>query len=107
MATVIIDGIGYDPETLSDQAREKLMMTQFCDKKIVDLKAELIIAQIARNTVVDQLKALAGVETNGKSADSSGKQAPKPGAHSSGNASEEKSKPAKKKLGKTLSQMIE
>jgi hypothetical protein len=66
MANVTINGRDYNPETLSNEAKEKLMMAQFCDRKIVDLKADLIIAQIARNSVVDQLQALAEVETNGK-----------------------------------------
>jgi hypothetical protein len=66
MANVTINGKDYNPETLSNEAKEKLMMAQFCDRKIVDLKADLIIAQIARNSVVDQLQALANVETNGK-----------------------------------------
>jgi len=67
MATVTINGKEYNPETLSNEAKEKLMIAQFCDRKIVDLKADLIIAQIARNSVVEQLQALASVETNGKS----------------------------------------
>lgn len=107
MAKVSIDGIDYDTESLSEKAREKLMMAQFCDRKIVDLKAELIIAQVARNTVVEQLKALAGVETNGRSADSAAKQATKAGAQASGNIPEEKPKPARKRSGKALSPMIE
>ncbi|WP_045214259.1 DUF6447 family protein [Desulfonatronovibrio magnus] len=49
MPTITIDGIEYDTETMSDEAKAQLGSIQFVDRKIAELKAEVAAMQTARN----------------------------------------------------------
>lgn len=56
MATITIDGVEYDMEHLSDNAKAQLASLQTCETKIRQLQAELAMVQTARTAYGMALK---------------------------------------------------
>lgn len=56
MATITIDGVEYDTDTLSDQAKATIASLQFVDARIQQLRNELAIADTARIAYTRALK---------------------------------------------------
>ncbi|WP_299794170.1 DUF6447 family protein [uncultured Marivita sp.] len=56
MAKLSIDGKEYDSASLSEEARNNMLNTKYCDDKIAELKRELAIIQTARNAYALALK---------------------------------------------------
>lgn len=56
MPKVTIDGKEYDSETLSEEARNNMLNTKYCDDKLAELKRELAVVQTARNAYAQALK---------------------------------------------------
>ena len=48
MTTIKIDGINYDTDKLSDEAKAQLVSLQFCDKELQRLQAQAAAYQTAR-----------------------------------------------------------
>ncbi len=48
MVSITIDGVEYDAEQLSENAKAQLTSLQECDSKIRQLQAELAMVQTAR-----------------------------------------------------------
>lgn len=58
MANVKIDGKTYDLESLSKEAKNRLMMVKSCEMKLQELKRELAMVQTARAAYLHGLKPL-------------------------------------------------
>ena len=58
MATITIDDIEYDVDTLSEDAKAQLAALQATDQRIVEAQQELAILQTARNAYAVALKNL-------------------------------------------------
>jgi lipid II:glycine glycyltransferase (peptidoglycan interpeptide bridge formation enzyme) len=56
MATITIDGVDYDTDTLSDQAKATIASLQFVDTQMQQLRNELAIADTARMAYARALK---------------------------------------------------
>ena len=56
MATITIDGVEYDTDTLSDQAKATIGSLQFVDAQMQQLRNELAIADTARIAYARALK---------------------------------------------------
>lgn len=56
MATVTIDGKEYDTDALSEEARNNMLNTKYCDDKLAELKREVAIVQTARNAYAQALQ---------------------------------------------------
>ncbi len=57
MQIITIDGIEYDAEMLSEDAKAQLISMQITDQKIASLQAELAILQTARSAYARELLA--------------------------------------------------
>ena len=57
MNQISIDGIPYDPDTLSDVAKQQLINLQVTDSEIARLQTQLGIANTARATYANALNA--------------------------------------------------
>lgn len=57
MATLTIDGINYDSNDLTDEAKAQLASLQFCDAELQRLQAEAASIQTARMVYANALKA--------------------------------------------------
>jgi len=64
MAKITIDGIEYDPETFSDEAKAQLISIQVVDRKLADLNTEVAIVQTARAAYAKALSKLLPKEKN-------------------------------------------
>ncbi len=58
MAEVTVDGIHYDFESLSENAKAQLVSLQVTDAEIQRLQVLLAITQTARNAYAAELKAI-------------------------------------------------
>ena len=58
MATISIDGVEYDIESMSESARAQLASLQATDTKILHTQGDLAILQTARNAYAQALAAL-------------------------------------------------
>ena len=56
MATITIDGVEYDTDTLSEQAKATIGSLQFVDAQMQQLRNELAIADTARIAYARALK---------------------------------------------------
>jgi hypothetical protein len=56
MNKITIDGIEYEADQLSDNAKNQLGSMQACDQKIRQLQVDLAIAQTARSAYAMALK---------------------------------------------------
>jgi len=56
MPKVTIDGKEYDTDTLSEDARNNMLNTKYCDDKLAELKREIAIVQTARNAYAQALQ---------------------------------------------------
>jgi hypothetical protein len=56
MPKVTIDGKEYDTETFSEDARNNMLNTKYCDDKLAELKREIAIVQTARNAYAQALQ---------------------------------------------------
>ena len=52
-----IDNIGYDLDTLSDEAKAQLQSLQFCDSELARLQAQAAVLQTARVAYAKALQA--------------------------------------------------
>lgn len=64
MAKITIDGIEYDPEAFSDEAKAQLISLQVVDRKLADLNTEVAIVQTARAAYAKALSTLLPKEKN-------------------------------------------
>ena len=55
--SVNIDGVNYDLNSLSDDAKAQIASLQIVDQKVRELQQELAILQTARNAYLAALKA--------------------------------------------------
>ena len=58
MSTITIDGVGYDVDSLPQEAKAELAGMQACDQKIADMQADFAITQKARNAYATALNSL-------------------------------------------------
>ena len=63
MSTISINGTDYPTDSLSNEARSKLISMQACDQKITALQSDLAIATTARNAYAAALNDLLPVLT--------------------------------------------
>ena len=56
MATIKIDNVDYDTETLSNDAKAQLASIQFCDQELARLQAQAAAYQTARIAYANALK---------------------------------------------------
>lgn len=56
MAKITIDGKEYETDDLSEDARNNLANTKYCDDKLAQLKREQAIVQTARNAYAQALQ---------------------------------------------------
>ncbi|MDO9279593.1 MAG: DUF6447 family protein [Polaromonas sp.] len=57
MASIKIDNMDYDIDTLSDEAKAQLQSLQFCDAELARLQAQAAVLQTARAAYSTALKA--------------------------------------------------
>ena len=57
MASINIDNMDYDIDTLSDEAKAQLQSLQFCDAELARLQAQAAVLQTARAAYSTALKA--------------------------------------------------
>ena len=57
MASIKIDNIDYDIDTLSDEAKAQLVSLQFCDAELQRLQAQASVLQTARGAYSKSLQA--------------------------------------------------
>ena len=57
MASIKIDNIDYDIDTLSDEAKAQLVSLQFCDAELQRLQAQAAVLQTARGAYSKSLQA--------------------------------------------------
>lgn len=57
MPIIKIDNIDYDTDTLSDDAKSKLVSMQFCDQELARLQAQTAAMQTARMAYAKALQA--------------------------------------------------
>ena len=57
MASINIDNMDYDIDTLSDEAKAQLQSLQFCDSELSRLQAQAAVLQTARMAYSTALKA--------------------------------------------------
>ncbi len=57
MASIKIDNIDYDIDTLSTEAQAQLQSLQFCDSELARLQAQAAVLQTARMAYSTALKA--------------------------------------------------
>lgn len=55
MAKVSIDDVEYDTDEMSDTAKAQLQNVLFCDRKIADIKNEMVVLQTARSAYARNL----------------------------------------------------
>jgi len=56
MATIKIDNIDYDIDTLSNEAKAQLVSLQFCDQELQRLQAQAAALQTARKAYAKALQ---------------------------------------------------
>jgi hypothetical protein len=56
-ATLTVDGKDYDPETISDNAKNLIRNVQFADQELTRLRMQVAAIQTARQAYVNSLKA--------------------------------------------------
>lgn len=56
-ATLTVDGKDYDPETISDNAKNLIRNVQFVDQELNRLRMQVAAIQTARQAYVSSLKA--------------------------------------------------
>ena len=64
MAKITIDGIEYDSESFSDEAKAQMISLQVVDRKLADLNTEVAIVQTARAAYANALSKLLPKEKN-------------------------------------------
>ena len=57
MASINIDNIDYDIDTLSEEAKAQLLSLQFCDAELQRLQAQAAVLQTARAAYSKSLQA--------------------------------------------------
>jgi len=57
MATIKIDNVDYDTDTLSNEAKAQLISMQFCDQELQRLQAQAAAYQTARQAYAKALQA--------------------------------------------------
>ena len=57
MATIKIDSVNYDTDTLSNEAKAQLAAMQFCDQELQRLQAQAAAIQTARIAYAKALQA--------------------------------------------------
>ena len=57
MATIKIDNVDYDTDTLSNEAKAQLISVQFCDQELARLQAQAAAYQTARQAYAKALQA--------------------------------------------------
>ena len=57
MPTIKIDNVGYDTDTLSNEAKAQLISMQFCDQELARLQAQAAAYQTARQAYAKALQA--------------------------------------------------
>ncbi len=57
MATIKIDNVDYDSDTLSSEAKAQLISMQFCDQELARLQAQAAAYQTARQAYAKALQA--------------------------------------------------
>ena len=57
MATIKIDNVDYDTDTLSNEAKAQLISMQFCDQELARLQAQAAAYQTARQAYAKALQA--------------------------------------------------
>ena len=57
MPKIIVDGIDYNTEDLTDNGKAQLASLQFLEQQMIKLKAEIAVYQTARNAYAQALKA--------------------------------------------------
>ena len=57
MATIKIDNVDYDSDTLSSEAKAQLISMQFCDQELQRLQAQAAAYQTARQAYAKALQA--------------------------------------------------
>ena len=57
MATIKIDNVDYDTDTLSNEAKAQLFSMQFCDQELARLRAQAAAYQTARQAYAKALQA--------------------------------------------------
>ena len=62
MATVTIDGVDYETDQLSEDARAQLTSVQAVDRKLAELQAEAAMLQTARVAYFAALKQALGAD---------------------------------------------
>lgn len=70
MSRITIDGVEYDLEALTEEAKSQLVGLQAVNRRITSLQEELAIHQTARNAYAAALKAL--LAGNGQGAANAG-----------------------------------
>lgn len=63
METITIDGVAYDAQTFSPEARARLISLQLTDQKIAELQAQMAIYQTARMAYARALQELLPQQT--------------------------------------------
>lgn len=58
MAKVTIDGKEYETEDMAEETRRQLQNVAYCDRKLEDLRNEIVVLQTARNTYAQGLSKL-------------------------------------------------
>lgn len=56
MSDITIDGVEYDSESLSDEAKAQIVSLQAAEQKIAQTQQDLAILQTARNAYAAALK---------------------------------------------------
>lgn len=56
MATIIVDGVEYDADSLSEEATNQLQSIQFVDAELARLNAQAAVLQTARMAYSNALK---------------------------------------------------
>ena len=58
MATIKIDGVEYNLDKISNEAKAQLASIQFCDQELQRLQAQIAVTQTARPCYIKALKEL-------------------------------------------------
>lgn len=63
MAQITVDGVSYESDTLTDNAKAQLASLQFLEVHMSSLQSELAVYQTARIAYINELKANLEVDT--------------------------------------------
>ena len=70
MAKVTIDGKEYETDDMSEDTRRQLQNVAYCDRKLEDLRNEIVVLQTARNAYAQGLSRLLNGEGEEATAES-------------------------------------